>query len=325
MSKLEELRDDRGGEVLAAERTADTTTSQQSGETFCYVKDFDVFDDFGRYEEWIDEYPEVMLRLCDGAEGVADLVAEFDFGVAGLGLVDAVRLPDNFFGNIPEFREATPEESNYTVENIRVVVFQLEFNFPDVSGVMRKKENFVSFDDLFRDPETGLPYSAESYTIEFDSQIIGNNSFLHTYLASVHPRENINFLNLSPVQAPVDNWTWHQARVPGLRINGDNDHHPLNRGQEATDTATTYGAIGAWVAGVAGLGSVPGRTILGSSVRGMFRAGRIPTAISTVATVGSNYVSSVTGYNLGTVYVTPLNGEEAAEIELVVAGSFEDN
>ena len=83
MSKLDELKDGYGGDVLTAENV-DVSLLCSLVKLFAMRKDFDVFADDGRYERWIDLYPDVDLRRCDVASGrfvfVAPVRAIFPFG-----------------------------------------------------------------------------------------------------------------------------------------------------------------------------------------------------------------------------------------------------
>ena len=336
MAKLEEIRDGWSGNVLVADReAAAATTSEQSGDTFCYEKDFDVFDDFGRYEQWQDLYPEVSLRICGEATGEVTGVGTFVFIAPPELFVDflTVQLPGDLQdGGFPEtvnLSDAPPEET-YIINNIVIALYDFEIGVTNVAGILKSLSQTVNFSDLFQDLD-GNPTTFPSYTLTYRPAYAFGFAPLHSLVSSVHPLKNVDFPDLTPVNAPRDDYSWYQYLGQSLRIEGTGDHHPLERNSADEYAGHASGGAGA-AAGIlvrqlhrSTWAGRLGEYVLGQRLPDwVYRRSRshfVPHILGASlagAHIGANYIRASNGYLIGNLEVLPRNGARPALIQLVV-------
>ena len=330
MSKIDELKDGWGGDVLTSDRYVDTTTSEQSGDTFCYELDFDVFTDDGRYERWIDLYPEVSIRRCESAgtgsyifvaPGEGDVFGRFQLPVGFGGLPD-VRIPD------------IEDDEDYIPLSITIAIYDFEFGITDPLGYINSLIKTVNFSEIFQTHD-GDPFMADSYTIRYQTSYTFGNAPLHSLVASVHPRREVEFLDLEPTISPLDDYTWFNYRGQSLTVSGTGGHHVLER-----DTAGEYAGHGSGPVGFLtgllarggrgrGLRYFPGLAQVGGRGRVINRAilRSLPYSLGGIfgaAHVGTNYLNASSGYLIGNVLVTPEGGERPATIQIAVGVNLEE-
>ena len=226
---LEELRDSLDGSVLAAER--DDTISEQSGETFCYQKDQDVFDEFGRYDLDQDLFPVVRLqRVRDDAGNYLPILLGGDIN---RGRPDLETLRYSL-----DQREATP---NVTPVNHRVVLYSYLAS-GSLSGVgsrkifapgtLRSESDSVAVADMWEHPDgaASLPEWSH-FRVRYEANYVGG-TFSHSLLASVDPIDDVLFANAIPQRPEQDGYLWpvlRAAQYSEFVFSGTGDHHALRR------------------------------------------------------------------------------------------------
>ena len=319
-NNLDELKDGWGGDVLTSDRYVDTTTSEQSGESFCYDLDFDVFTDDGRYERWIDLYPDVDLRRCAGARGSFTFFREGDPTA-----FTRLQLPVGL-GGLPVRRPDDPEEpdDDYTAVDVTAPIYEFRFSFPNVTGFIHKLSQTIPFNELFTDAN-GNPYTTDTYTIEYRATYQFGAAPIHAFTASVHPLNDVFFPNLNPSKPASNIHFWYQQELTELVVEGTSDHHPLERnnvseysGQATGPAGLIFGSLASRF-GVRGYNS--GRISIATAAKA-FRysiGGRVVGHASNVLHIGSNYFNATTGYKIADVLVTPEGGSTPSIIQLTVA------
>ena len=325
MAKLAEVKDGWSGSALLADRTGDTTTSRQSGSTFCYEKDEEVFEIpemWGRYERWEDLYPEVMLRICGVAAGSGEGVGSFLY-------IESPIIGDEFYrvqipvasGGLPVVEDPTDlPTDDYDINNIIVAVYDFEISTPNVTGYIRSLAPTVTLADLFLDAD-GNSMSFDSYTFTYKPFFLGGAG-LHYVVSSVDPLSDIKFLDLNPDSAPRDGYMWPQQQLTELRISGTGDHHPyLGRDfplEYAGHSVPVLSLLGAFFGQRAA--SSAARTGTNAFSRFAFRlletrAGPyVGGALGGGLHIGANYILASAGYLIANVEVLPEGGQTPALI-----------
>ena len=226
---LEELRDSLDGSVLASER--DLTTSEQSGETFCYEKDQNVFDEFGRYDLEQDLFPQVRLqRVRDDTGNYLPIVLGGDIN---RGRPDLETLQYSL--NQPEI---TP---NVVAVNHRIVLYSFLAHGRIagtgasklfVPGTLRSETDSVAVADMWQHPDgaASLPEWSH-FRVRYDANYVGG-TFSHSLLASVDPINDVRFANAVPATPQQDGYLWPVLKASDYSefvFSGSGDHNVLRR------------------------------------------------------------------------------------------------
>ena len=247
---IDETKDGWAASVLTAER--DLTTSEQSGETFCWETD-DVIDEYGRYEWYEDLYPEVEIDRTRDEDGEY-LPIRF-----GQSILEAQ--PDL---ETLEFQLGEPEqEDNIVATDFRLQLYRFNRRgtYGDASagvlvapGTLESLQASVDVSDMWSRLEGTDPLPEwVSFEVIFEANWLGATN-THSLAASVHPLEDVRFVGAMPEIPPIDDFRWPLLRAsqyPSFTFAGTGNHSVARR--------TGYTDYLPWSA----LGAVNPRTGLG--------------------------------------------------------------